>query len=367
MILANDFKLEDAQIGKEVRRVIDRVLSSGWYVLGQEVASFETAFSQFVGVSHVVGVASGTDAITLALVAAGVLPGDEVITTALTAFPTITAIGRMGAIPVIVDVDESTGLIDLKKIDLAITSKTRAIVPVHLYGQVCDMPSLMELANSHHLKVVEDCAQAVGAYCDGVHAGGWGHAAAYSFYPTKNLGAYGDGGAVATSDPELADRLKRLRDYGQDQKFSHIELGFNSRLDELQAAILTLKLQYVTTWLERRRQIASVYDAKLKGVSYLHRPEKEGHGFHLYVVKVPDRDRVLGLMRDRGIQCQIHYPVPADQQVAYKSLDGAHKSLCDVAGHLCTRIMSLPIHPFLRDNEVSDVIQHLNEVVSDEK
>jgi dTDP-4-amino-4,6-dideoxygalactose transaminase len=367
MIIANNFKLEDAQIGKEVRRVIDGVLTSGWYVLGQEVTSFEKAFSQFVSVPHVVGVASGTDAITLALVAAGVSPGDEVITTALTAFPTITAIGRMGAIPVIVDVDERTGLIDLEKIELAITSKTRAIVPVHLYGQVCDMPSLMNLANSHHLKVVEDCAQAVGAYYNGVHAGGWGHAAAYSFYPTKNLGAYGDGGAVATSDPELADRLKRLRDYGQDQKFSHIELGFNSRLDELQAAILTLKLQFLSDWIERRYQIASAYDLGLKGVLHLHEAEKDGHGFHLYVVKVPDRDRVLGVMHDRGVQCQIHYPTPVDQQLAYQSFVGSNKVTCDVAKQLCGSIMSLPIHPFLRDDEVSVVIQHLNEVISDEK
>ncbi|MDA1353520.1 MAG: DegT/DnrJ/EryC1/StrS family aminotransferase [bacterium] len=364
MILANDFKREDTYIGPAIRRAIDRVLSSGWYVLGKEVDAFEHAFADFNEVEHAIGVASGTDALSVALAALGIGVGDEVITSALTAFPTITGISRVGATPVAVDVHPHTGLINPDCIRAAITKNTKAIIPVHLYGKMCDMPAIMQIAAEYGLKIVEDCAQSVGASYEGRLAGSWGDAAAFSFYPTKNLGAYGDGGAVVTNNEVVASRARQLRDYGQDKKFSHLEVGFNSRLDELQAAVLSEKLDYLTEWNNRRRSIAKRYDELLEYGTVLHESRHDEHAFHLYVVTVKNRDKVLHAMRDFGIQCQVHYPKSIDLQPGYLQVAPKNAPKCPEADALTKSIISLPIFPYLTDQEVDTVIGHFNQVVA---
>lgn len=365
MILANDFKREDTYIGPAIRRAINRVLSSGWYVLGKEVDAFEHAFADFNEVEHAIGVASGTDALSVSLAALGIGPGDEVITSAMTAFPTVTGIARVGAIPIAVDVSPQTGLINPDCIRAAISKKTKAIIPVHLYGKMCDMPAIMAIAAEHGLKIIEDCAQSVGATFDGRLAGSWGDAAAFSFYPTKNLGAYGDGGAVVTNNDVVASKAKQLRDYGQDKKFSHLEPGFNSRLDEVQAAVLNEKLDYLSAWNQRRRKIAKRYDELLENVTVLHEGNHKEHAFHLYVVSVKNRDKILHSMRDLGVQCQVHYPKSINLQPGYQKIAPKNAPDCPVAESLTQTVISLPIFPYLTDAEVDTVIGHFNQVLAD--
>ena len=317
-----DLQREYAEILPELDGAVQRVLRSGWFILGQELAGFEQAFAAYLGVQHCVGCASGTEAISLALMAADVGPGDEVITVAHTAVPTISAISMTGAQPVFVDIRPDTCLMDVGLVEAAITPRTRAILPVHLYGQCADINPLLALAARHASPVIEDCAQAHGATHRGRKAGSMGQMAAFSFYPSKNLGCYGDGGAVTTGDQALAEKLTMLRNYGQRRRYYHEIIGINSRLDEIQAAILAAKLPHLDAWNRRRRQIAGLYTAGLAGLPALLPVEAPGgeHVYHLYVIQVTERDRLQLFLAERGIQTLIHYPIPAHLQPAYAGL-----------------------------------------------
>ncbi len=338
---------------------IARVVASGWYVLGEEGRAFEREFAQAVcGGGHAAGVASGTDAIELALRALGVGPGDEVVTQANTCVPTVAGIERTGATPVLCDVEPEAGTMDPASLERAIGPRTRAVVPVHLYGQCADVDAIRAVAGD--LPIVEDCAQAAGAALRGRPAGSLGDAAAFSFYPTKNLGALGDGGAVASRDEALIERVRRLRMYGQTERYLHAERGVNSRLDELQAAVLRVRLPHLAAANARRQAIAAAYDAALAGGPVrppARLPERE-HVFHLYVVRAPDRDALQRRLADAGVQTLIHYPRPIHRHPPYAALADRGVSLA-VSERLAGEILSLPLFPELTDAEVERVVAAL--------
>lgn len=346
------------QIEDEVRSAIDRVLQRSWYVLGEEGAAFEREFAAWVGTAHAVGVGSGTEAIHLALRAAGIGPGDEVITVANTCVPTIAGIGASGATPVLVDAHSDTLTLDPALLASALTSRTRAIVPVHLYGHPCDMDPIMAFAAEHELVVVEDCAQAHGARYKGRACGTLGHLAAFSFYPSKNLGAYGDGGAVTTSDPALDAALRKLRNYGEETRYHHVVPGINSRLDEIQAAILRVKLPRVAGWNERRRALACSYDDGLSGLPVATPPRAvwADSNHHLYPVRLARREELQSFLRDRGIQTLMHYPIPVHLQPAYANL-GYRRGAFPVSERACDTVLSLPLYPEMEQGDQYDVIR----------
>jgi dTDP-4-amino-4,6-dideoxygalactose transaminase len=333
----------------ELDAAISRVLESGSFILSAEVERFEHAFADACGVAHAIGVANGTDAITIALLAVGVEPGDEVITAPNTCVPTIVGIERAGAKPVLADVDPTTYVLDPSEVERRLTPRTRAILPVHLYGRPADVDALQALG----LPIVEDCAQAHGATSRGRPAGSLGEAAAFSFYPTKNLGALGDGGAVVTDSSEVAARARLLRNYGERERFEHVLRGLNSRLDSLQAAILGARLPRLGANLERRRQLASVYDDALSDSSLVVPAvaEAEGHAYHLYVVQADDREGFRSRMAERGVGTAVHYPRPVHRQPAYRDLDvpGGFP----VAETLCDRVVSLPLSETHTDEEIA--------------
>ena len=338
-------------IAGELQTAIDRVIHSGWFILGPELEAFETQFATYVGVKHAVGVATGTDAIELALRAAGIGPGDEVITVSHTAVATVCAIERARALPVIVDIDPVSYTIDPGQVEAAITTRTAAILPVHLYGQPADMTSLEAIAKRHQLALIEDCAQAHGAVHRGRMAGSIGKLAAFSFYPTKNLGAYGDAGAVVTNDSALADRLRRLRNYGQAERYNAIEPGINSRLDELQAAILSVKLAHLDEQNVARRQLAAIYGESLHGVTVPVVLPGNQHVFHLYVVRHPQRDAMRGWLETRGVGTAVHYPVPVHLQAAYAHL-GLREGSLRVTEQCAREVVSLPMYVGLTTDDV---------------
>jgi dTDP-4-amino-4,6-dideoxygalactose transaminase len=338
------------------------VLESGWYILGPELEAFESAFAEYHGVRHAVGVANGTDAVELALRALGIGHGDEVITVSHTAVATVCAVERTGARPVLVDVDEATYTMDPAAAAAALTPRTKALLPVHLYGHPADMGPLAELAARHGLALVEDCAQAHGARCDGRRVGTIGHLAAFSFYPTKNLGAYGDAGAVLTDDPGLAQRVRSLRNYGQSRRYHHLEPGQNSRLDELQAALLRVKLAHLDEHNAIRRRLARTYSDRLSGViTPVSRPGAE-HVFHLYVVRHPQRDALMDALGKREVQTLIHYPIPVHLQPAYAHL-GCSAGALPVTERITRQILSLPLYVGLDDGDVGLVASALDECV----
>ncbi|MEC8952004.1 MAG: DegT/DnrJ/EryC1/StrS family aminotransferase [Acidobacteriota bacterium] len=336
-----------------VRVAIDRVLQRGIFELGQEMEAFETEFAGATGSAHCVGVGSGTDALALALRGLGVGPGDEVITTPLTAAFTALAIVMTGAKPVFADIDADRMTLSPSAVADAVSSKTAAIVPVHLYGQSADMPALMAVAARHDLVVVEDCCQAHMATCGGQPVGTFGEAAAFSFYPTKNLGALGDGGAMCTNSSQLADRVAALRDGGQTAKYLHTETGVNSRLDELQAAILRTRLPHLAERTERRRVIATAYRHGLVETSVTIPPELDaGHVYHLFPVLSTRRDTLQTYLRNLGIGTLVHYPTPVPRQPAFSRFT---PSECPVADAACHQLLSLPLHPSLSDESVNRV------------
>lgn len=346
---------------EDLERAASEVIRSGWYLLGERTETFERAFAEWLGIGHVVSCASGTDAITLALGSLGIYEQRTVITAPNTAFPTACAITRTGAEPQFVDIDPDTWLLDIAKAVDAVDESTVAIVPVHLYGNVVDLPALRRAAPDH-VGIVEDCAQAHGATLDGRKAGTLSDAAAFSFYPSKNLCALGDAGAVATHNEEYAVRARRLRIYGQDRRDHHLDIGFNSRIDEIQAAFLTVELAYIEGWLERRREIAAVYDAELDRRTF-RRPSAIGNShpsYHLYVVRVDERDTFRHVLDGRGIDTGIHYPVPIPYQPAYRRLGYAHGDFPH-AEALAEEIVSLPIGPHLCDAEVERVVRACRE------
>jgi dTDP-4-amino-4,6-dideoxygalactose transaminase len=344
-----------AAIRGELDRAAARVLEGGQFIFGEPLEQFEDEFAAWCGTRHCVGVANGTDAITIALQAVGVGPDDEVITAANTCIPTIVGIEHAGAVPVLVDVDPATRTMEPNQAAAAITPRTRALLPVHLYGQCADLVALAPLARTHGLALVEDCAQAHGAEIDGRRAGSIGDAAAFSFYPTKNLGALGDGGAVVIGDDSFADRARLLRNYGERDRFEHVLRGYNSRLDPLQAAFLSAKLPYLEQWTERRREIAARYDEALASTSVLAPVEAEGrrHVYHLYVVETVDRERLRAELLSHGVETGVHYPRAVHQQPAYQAL-GDGRDL-GVSERLAEQVVSLPLYPELSDSEVDGV------------
>jgi dTDP-4-amino-4,6-dideoxygalactose transaminase len=345
-----------AALRDELEAAVRSVLDSGRFVLGARVEEFEEAFARFCGARHCVGVASGTDAIAIALAALGVGAGDEVITAANTCVPTVAGIEATGAVPVLVDAEPATLTLDPTRVEEALSARTRAILPVHLYGQCADVDPLLALARAHGLRLVEDAAQAHGAEYRGRRAGRLGDAAAFSFYPTKNLGALGDAGAVVTDDDDVAERALKLRTYGERARYESVLSGRNSRLDELQAAVLTVKLAHLDGWNERRRELADAYRRALEPSPLALPAEREDgrHAHHLFVVRVADRDRFRAAMAASAVETLVHYPRPVHGHPAYASL--AHDGL-GVSERAAAEVVSLPLYPELSDEELEIVVQ----------
>ena len=342
---------EDAQV---VREAIDRVVQRGWFVLGPELDAFEAEFAEATRAPRAVGVGTGTDAIAIALRALGIGPGDDVITSPLSAAYSALAIMMAGARPVFADIDADRLTLAPDAVAAAVTPRTAAILPVHIYGQPADMPAIAAVASRHNLAIVEDCCQAHLATCGGQPVGSFGAAAAYSFYPTKNLGALGDGGAITVKDPAVAERARRLRNGGQTSRYQHDEFGLNSRLDEIQAAILRARLRLLPRWTESRRSIAGAYRAALVGASGITVPREHdaGHVYHLFPVMSPDREAVRARLGDAGIETLVHYPVPIPRQ---RALTGEAPADCPVANRVCEEVFSLPLYPALPPTAVQAV------------
>jgi len=342
----------------DIDQAIQRVLDSGQYILGQEVEQFEQAFAAFCDSGHAVGVASGTDALLLALKAFDIGPGDEVITVSHTAVATAAAIVLSGAKPVLVDIDPRTLTLDSSLLPGALTARTRAVIPVHLYGQTADMAPIRSFAMAHGLAVIEDCAQAHGAAYGSRIAGSMGDAAAFSFYPTKNLGAIGDGGAVVCRDGSLAGRLREMRQYGWRERYVSAEVGMNSRLDELQAAILRVRLAHLDADNGARRRLAALYNELLADtpLALPHEAHGQRHVYHLYVVQAPDREALRAYLSERGTATAVHYPVPVHLQPAYSHL-GYEPGSLPVSEQTAESVLSLPIFPQMEEVQVTAVAQ----------
>lgn len=335
---------------------MEKVLTSGQFILGTQVTALESEFADFCGTKYAVGVASGTDALSLSLLASGLQRGDEVITVSFTAFATVAAIVAAGGQPVFVDVDPETYTMDVSRVEDKITGRTRAIIPVHLYGHPTDMSPLVELGQRYNLTIIEDACQAHGSRYSGRRVGSLGHIGCFSFYPTKNLGAYGDGGMVVTNDEWVAARVRLLRNQGQGKRFHHMIHAVHSRLDELQAAILRVKLAKLEGWNARRRQIAELYRQELGGAELILPIERPWalHNYHLYVVQVDNREDVSQRLAALGVASDVHYPLPVHLQPAYASF-GCREGDLPVTERLAQRVMTLPMYPELEDAEVRRV------------
>jgi dTDP-4-amino-4,6-dideoxygalactose transaminase len=362
MVLMNDFTAEPPALREAMLAATSRVIDSGWYVLGKEVARFEQTWAQRCGCAHGVGVGNGMDAIEIGLRAMGIGPGDEVITTCMTAFATVLAVLRCGATPVLADIDPDTAHLDRASVARCITPRTKAVLLVHLYGQIADMGAWQAFCAQHGIALLEDCAQAHLAEWQGRPAGSFGVFGAYSFYPTKNLGALGDGGMLVTQDPALAEKAASLRNYGQSVRYHHPLLGMNSRLDELQAALLSERLAWLDPFTERRREVAAAYH---RGIDHREvrvlpaAPTARAHVHHLFVVTSPRRDALQAHLTAKGVQSHIHYPVPVHHQEPCLGLDRDPSGLKGAEGHALT-CLSLPCHPFLSGEAVRVVIDAVN-------
>jgi dTDP-4-amino-4,6-dideoxygalactose transaminase len=355
-----DLKAQHDLLEQELNEAIQRVMTRSWFILGAELEAFEAEFAIYCGVKHCVGVGSGTEALHLALRACGVGPGHEVITASHSFIATALAITWTGATPVFVDIDSENYTVDPAEIAHAITPKTRAILPVHLYGQCADMDPILAVAGEHNLYVVEDAAQAHGSFYKGKKAGTMGHLGCFSFYPAKNLGACGDAGAVVTSDSQLDKKLRMLRNYGQSSKYHHETMGFNSRLDELQAAILRTKLPHLDAWNESRRNAGECY---LSTLEKRFSPPKTKVGcvpnYHLFVIQSDDRESLQQYLRGHAIETLMHYPVPIHRQTAFRDLP--HRD-CDlfVTERIAQRVLSLPMFPTISGEQLAHVSACLN-------
>jgi dTDP-4-amino-4,6-dideoxygalactose transaminase len=360
-----DLRAQYRRLRRQVLSAFDDALEGMQLFLGPNVRAFEDEFAAYCGVRHAVGVGSGTDALYLALRACGIRPGDEVITVAHTFIGTVEAIVQAGARPVFVDIDPDTYTLDPTGIEAALSPQTRAIVPVHLYGQMADMDPIMDLAQRHGLLVVEDACQAHGAEYKGRRAGSIGDAAAFSFYMSKNLGAYGEAGAVTTNSNSIAEMVARLRNHGSVSKYDHAELGVNSRLDELQAVVLRVKLNHLDEWVARRRQHAALYISLLRDapVKLPVTRRESAHVYHLFVVQVDDRDRVRQGLEARSIGCDVHYPIPLHRQAACQNIGRVAGDL-KVTELVAGRILSLPMFPELTKQQVQYVAASLLELVN---
>ena len=354
-----DLRREYARLHSEIDDAVERVLRRGWFILGEEVEAFEAEWADYCGVAHAVGVGNGTDAICVALWAAGVGPGDEVVVPALTATFSALAISMAGATPVFADMDLERYTLDPAAFEAAITPHTAAVMPVHLYGCPADMTPIVEIAQRHNLLVLEDAAQAHGARYQGRRVGGLGSVAAFSFYPSENLGAYGDAGAIVTDDAALAQKARMLRHGGQRRDYEHVLLGTNSRLDEIQAAILRAKPPHLNAWNKRRRTLAARYDAGLRDADSLTlptAPDGVEHVYHLYVVRTPLRDALQDYLAGAGVGTGIHYPRGVHLQEAYAHL-GYEPGSCPNAEAAAAEVLSLPVFPQLDAREVDQVIR----------
>ncbi|TFB12831.1 DegT/DnrJ/EryC1/StrS family aminotransferase [Candidatus Marinimicrobia bacterium MT.SAG.4] len=361
-----DLKRQYLTIKEDIDEAISNVLNRGWFILGEELRTFEEEFASYCNAKYGIGVGSGTEALHLSLVACGVEPGDEVITVPNTAVPTVSAISCAGAIPAFVDIDPNTYTMDPSKLEdylkkRSTTRKAKAVIPVHLYGYPVDMDPILEIARRYGLKVIEDACQAHGAEYKNQKVGSLGDAGCFSFYPSKNLGAYGDGGMIVTNDRDLAKRIRMLRNYGQENRYHHNIKGFNSRLDEIQAAILRVKFRYLDRWNERRRQIAKIYD-QATASSEIKKPiemDYAKHVYHLYVIRTKNREEIQQDLLNNGIETIIHYPIPIHLQEAYKDLKLKESKFPHAELH-AIECVSLPVYPELSDSEV----QYICDVIS---
>jgi dTDP-4-amino-4,6-dideoxygalactose transaminase len=362
MILMNDFKAEPTALREAMLNAARRVLESGWYVLGKEVTTFEKQWAAACGVAHGVGVGNGMDAIEISLRALDIGPGDEVITTPMTAFATVLAILRAGAKPVLADIDPQTALLSIDSTARCLTPKTKAVVLVHLYGQVLGMDAWTDFCAQHGVTLIEDCAQAHLATWRGKAAGSFGAVGAYSFYPTKNLGAPGDAGMIVTQDTTLAQRAGRLRNYGQSVRYHHPEIGLNSRLDEIHAAMLAERMKWLPEFTERRRRIADDYQAGISNprVQLLAAPEESlAHVYHLFVVICDQRDALQAHLQKYQVQSLIHYPIPVHKQQPCLNIARDSHDLGHSERHAAT-CLSLPCHPQMSNNDIDTVINAVN-------
>ena len=352
-----DLKAQYNTIKDEIAVALQQVLDNTAFAGGPFVAQFEKGFAAFCGTKHAVGVGNGTDALWMALLALGVGPGDEVITQPDTFIATAEAVSYCGATPVFVDVDEKTYNMDPAKLEAAITPKTKGIIPVHLFGQMCDMDPILAIAAKRKLFVLEDASQAHGSDYKGKKAGSMGVAGCFSFYPGKNLGAYGEAGAVVTNDDALADRMKMLREHGSAKKYYHSYVGFNCRMDGFQGAVLSVKLKYIETWNEARRQHARMYTQLLSGNGNLIAPTEADYGkhvYHIYAIRVKNRDGLIAKLGEKEIGTNIHYPVPVHLQQAYSSM-GLREGSFPVAEHCASEFVSLPMFPELSSEQIKYV------------
>ena len=357
-----DLKRQYSSIKPEIDAAIQDVLDNTAFIMGENVKNFESNFAKFCGVKHAIGVSSGTSALHLALLGAGIKPGDEVITVPNTFIATAEAISHAGAKPVFVDIDKETYTINVSKIKDKITEKTKAVIPVHLYGQMVEMDDLMELAQDNNLKIIEDSAQAHGAEYKCRKAGTIANSGCFSFYPGKNLGAYGDAGMVTTNDDEIAENVKILRDHGRSDKYEHKIIGFNHRIDALQAAILNVKLKYLNGWTDARRKNAKLYNELLSNVDVVTPVEKEysKHVYHLYVIRTKKRDELQKYLKTHGIATGVHYPIPLHLQPAYSHLDYKEGDFT-VTEEYSGEILSLPMFGELTEEEIEYVVEKIKE------
>jgi dTDP-4-amino-4,6-dideoxygalactose transaminase len=358
MILFNDLKSHFRNYSGQINAAIAAIIDKGIFIMGEQLSAFEKEFAAYVGVKYCVGVASGTEAIALSLMALEIGSGDEVITANLTAFPTITGILQSGAQPVVADITIEDGLLDPEFVKSKITAKTKAIVAVHLYGQCCDMDALGTIAKERGLLIVEDAAQAAGATYKGKKAGSIGQCNAFSFYPTKNLGALGDGGAITTDNEELYHRLMQLRNYGQSRRYYHDRAGMNSRLDEIQAAVLRVFLPMLDGWNRRRSDIARYYRTHIKNAACLRHNDYGTPCNHLFVVRHERRDAIMKCMETLGVQTLIHYPLSVNKQ---KGFPFQKQETFPASDEFAGTILSVPVYPELSDEDGKRVVEALNE------
>jgi dTDP-4-amino-4,6-dideoxygalactose transaminase len=349
-----DIKRQDESIKDDIQFAIKRVVEHGWFILGEEVESFEKEFADYCSVRYCIAVGSGTDALHLALVSLDIKEDDEVITVANSFIATALSISYVGAKPVFADIDPITYTISPGEIEARITEKTKAIIPVHLFGQPAAMEEILKIATAYNLKVIEDACQAHGTIYGNRKVGGLGDIGCFSFYPGKNLGAYGDGGALVTNDDTIADRLRLLRNYGQKKKYEHALKGFNSRLDEIQAAILRVKLKHLNGWNKKRKAIANQYAAMLKGVPVVLPPQNKGSSWHIYPIRTKERDKLQEHLQWNNITTIIHYPIPIHLQMAYGD-DGYHSGELPITEQYANELLSLPLFPEMTDDEIEFV------------
>lgn len=363
MIPFLDLKSINQQYQNELKEACARVIDSGWYIMGNELTQFESEFAEYCGTKHAIGVANGLDALILVLRAwkemGKLVEGDEIIVPANTYIASILAITENNLVPVLVEPGIETYNLTKEGIEAAITPRTKAVLPVHLYGLISPMPEIMQIAKEHDLLVLEDCAQAHGAMIEGKKAGNWGDAAGFSFYPGKNLGALGDAGAITTNDNELAHTLRALRNYGSHKKYENLYQGVNSRLDEIQASMLRVKLNYLDSETARRKEIAQYYRKEINNpLIVLPKVESETeHVWHLFVVRTKNRDALTEYLNENGVQTLIHYPTPPHQQVAYKEFKDLHLPLTD---KIHNEVLSIPMSPTLSMKDVNRVVSLLN-------